>query len=227
MYARKENQIVKIYRTLPKQFDGIVNFNNSSQETYNAKEFYDVEVSETSSTETLIPIEVSDLNLSKKMYVQRKRDKTIEEIEEEEIPKIQTSLKRILSETLKYAKAILMGKKITDDIAYFEDVYTAKYQACQGNTMDSLLTLELSKESIQGVTTLAEYKTYVMARYEAGKAVLDQVKAMIEVFRKAVLKDIAEENYTLANQRIQELDNLSEDITPQEFGAEFTRIISL
>jgi hypothetical protein len=154
---------------------------------------------------------------------------TLDEIialEDQKAENILNYLNKVVFSSRLWAKAIVMGKTDKDDLDYFQDVYTAKYRHCKdsNNSFDVFLELERIAESFN---SLEEYKAYVIVRFEQGQAFFEQAKAMIEVFRKIVLKDLEVKNLDLADSRVLALDNLPESITPSEFSAEFQRIINL
>lgn len=137
---------------------------------------------------------------------------------------LQTRLNEVVSSSRRYAKAIVLGKTINDDLDYFEDVYTTKYEMCQVTYFDALLEMEAQAE---GFKTLDEYKAYVIGRFEAGKAFFEQAKVMLEVFRKVCLAHFEQDNYSKAERKITSLDDLPEDISPAVFATEFQRILAL
>lgn len=140
--------------------------------------------------------------------------------------KLNQELSNICFASRLWAKAIAMDKTINDDLDYFEDVYTEKYNQCKDldGVFDYFLELEANAE---GYTRLTDYKQLVIQKYEAGLSFFQQAKAMLEVFRKVVLLDIDNKNFTQAKSKITNLDALPNDISPTDFATEFQRIINL
>lgn len=135
-------------------------------------------------------------------------------------------LKKVLNKILLYSKALAMGKSIEDDLAYFEEAYTNKYNMCKGNSSDPYNTLYYESLA-EGFTTLQEYKDYVITKYELGKSFYDTALQMSEVMRKLIIVDCTSNNLNKAIQRLKLVDDLPATITPQQVSVVFNQVINL
>ena len=146
------------------------------------------------------------------------------ELQNQEYSDTLNNLNAVVSSARLYAKAVAMNKTLQHDLDYFEDVYTSKYNMCQVTTFDDLLDFERIAE---GYDSLEVYKAYVIERFEEGQSFFEQVKAIMEVFRKIVLQHIKNAEIDKANEKIQALNDLPIDLSPQDFSAHFESIIAL
>ena len=135
-------------------------------------------------------------------------------------------LKKVLNKILLYSKALAMGKSIEDDLAYFEEAYTNKYNMCKGNSADPYNTLYYESLA-EGFATLQEYKDYVIMRFEAGKNFYDTALQMSEVMRKLIIVDCSMNNLNKAIQRLKLVDDLPTTITAQQVSVVFNQVINL
>jgi hypothetical protein len=135
-------------------------------------------------------------------------------------------LKKVLNKILLYSKALAMGKSIEDDLAYFEEAYTNKYNMCKGNTVDPYNTLYYESLS-EGFVTLQEYKDYVIEKYELGKSFYDTALQMSEVMRKLIIVDCSTNNFEKAITRLKLVDDLPTTITVQQVSITFNQVITL
>ena len=147
-------------------------------------------------------------------------------IDDLETKRLTDILSAVCFKTRLWAKAIVMGKTVEDDLDYFQDVYTEKYNQCQdlNDSFDYFLDLEATAE---GYGSLEDYKMLVITKFETGLAFFKQAKAMTEVFRKVVLFNIENKDFGTAESQIILVDNLPRDITPSDFAVNFQNVISL
>jgi hypothetical protein len=149
--------------------------------------------------------------------------KPLAEIREEKVIYFTNSLNTKVFNARLWAKAIVMNKRKEDDLDYWEDVYTLKYQQAKDGSADTFLALEAEAEGME----LQEFKALVISKFENGLALFADAKAMLEVIRKVVLKDLEIDSFALANLRIAALEDLPETITTQQFNTEFENILNI
>jgi hypothetical protein len=223
----KINGIITVFISIPKNFKmGMANYDKLDSSVHIEDGWQDVVMPEYDTGLHKLSDPKEDKN---GLFYFELIELTLDEIlalEDQKAENILNYLNKVVFSSRLWAKAIVMGKTDKDDLDYFQDVYTTKYRHCKdpNNSFDVFLELERIAE---GFNSLEEYKAYVIVRFEQGQEFFEQAKAMIEAFRKIVLKDLEIKNLDFANSRVVALDNLPESITPSEFSVEFQRIISL
>ena len=222
MKAIKENSIIKVLKDIPKLYNNIPYYHKLTAERHLEDGWQTVTKPET----------IQDVNYlsgikedAEGVFYYDVVDYTSEEIESRnnnEVLRIVSYLNTVVSSSRLYAKAIVMGKNVSDDLDYFKDVYTSKYNMCKVSDFDVFLELESDAE---GFPTLDEYKEHVISRFEAGQAFFEQAKAMLEVFRKIVLSHTENGELEQAKNKIQAVDDLPDTLSPADFGAAFQYIL--
>ncbi len=224
MKAIKKNNTIQVYAVMPKFYNNTPYYNTLSNDKHIADGWQTVEVPEIDyATQRLSEIKEDENGVFYYEVIDINADE-LQAIEDAEIQMINDRLNASVFNSRLHSKAIAMGKQKTDDLDYFEDVYTSKYNMCLGTDFDDILELERVAE---GYEDLATYKAYVIERYEAGHSFFEQSKAMLEVFRKIVLQHIENAEIDKANEKIQALNDLPIDLSPQDFGTQFESIIAL
>lgn len=148
------------------------------------------------------------------------------ELEEIEFAKIALLQKIVLDKIKRYSLALAMGKSINDDLEYFQEAYTTKYEMCKGTKSDPYNSI-LTESQLEGFSTKQEYVDLVISKFEQGLMFRDIALQMSEVLRKLILNDISALDYSKAIARLEIVNQLDSNITAGEVNGIFQQVLNL
>lgn len=149
-----------------------------------------------------------------------------DEIKEIEFAKIAPLQKIVLDKIKRYSLALAMGKSVNDDLEYFKEAYTTKYEMCKGTKIDPYDSI-LTESQLEGFVTKQEYVNIVISKFEQGLMFRNIALQMSEILRKLILNDITALNYTKAIERLEIVNQLDSDITVEDVSGIFQQVLNL
>lgn len=125
-----------------------------------------------------------------------------DELAEIETANVMMQLRDVLGVISRQALLISMNRNEQEDLAYFEVAYRTKYALCKGYRTDPENTI-FQESLLEGYATVELFKTDVISKFEAGEQLRDTIIQLTEVTRKAIFKDIENNDFVKPIQRIQ------------------------
>lgn len=131
-----------------------------------------------------------------------------EEAVEIETANVMLQLRDVLGTISKQALFISMNRKELEDLDYYEVAYRTKYALCKGYRTDPENTI-FQESLLEGYATVELFKADVISKFEAGEQLRDTIIQLTEVTRKAIFKDIENNDFVKPIQRIQILQQIT------------------
>ncbi|QYS85401.1 hypothetical protein JJC03_09130 [Flavobacterium oreochromis] len=156
------------------------------------------------------------------------------EIREKKNDQIISYLDKVILKIKVYIKSMAMAKSINDDLDYYEEAYTNKYNLCVrlkcylekgGENPDPFNTIA-TEAQLEGQTTF-KFINNVIDKFEQGKAFNDNGIQLIECLRKRIYLDLDQELHEKAMSRLKLIDDLPATITPADVASIYQQVMSI